>query len=146
MVDSGSPTALLRNLPMLHDLADKAPEDLTDEWQTFLGALEGLDRALNDAGVEPADFQGGQPPTGLSAAHRKPIVDAASQIRPTTSSRRPPASSSRPATSARSTSALRRRPRGPRSMAWSRPALPSPALQPPSAWLDCPCPDRQRLR
>jgi hypothetical protein len=81
MVDSGSPTALLRSLPMLHDLADKSPEDLSDEWQTFLGALEGLDQAIKDAGYKPSDFKDGQPPAGLDAADRKSIVDAADQIR-----------------------------------------------------------------
>ena len=50
MIDSTSPTALLDHLPMLRDLADQAPEDLADEWQTFLDALEGLDEALKDAG------------------------------------------------------------------------------------------------
>ena len=50
---------------MLHDLADKAPKDLTDEWQTFLGALDHLEKALKDAGVKPSDFEDGKPPAGL---------------------------------------------------------------------------------
>ena len=80
MIESTSPDALLANLPMLHDLADKAPEDLTDEWQTFLGALDSLDKAIKDAGVKPSDFEQGKPPAGLSAADRKTIADAAGQV------------------------------------------------------------------
>ena len=80
MLASGSPSALLGNLPMLHDLADKSPQDLDDEWQTFLGALDGLDKAIKDAGVEPDDFKDGKPPAGLSAADKKAIADAANQI------------------------------------------------------------------
>ena len=30
---------------MFRDLADEAPDDLTDEWQTFVNALEGLQDA-----------------------------------------------------------------------------------------------------
>jgi hypothetical protein len=80
MIGSDSPSALLGGLPTLRDLADKAPEDLTDEWQTFLGALDGLDKAIKDAGVKPSDFKGGKPPNGLSASQQKAISEAANAI------------------------------------------------------------------
>ena len=80
MTGSGSPSALLDGLPMLRDLAEKAPEDLADEWQTLIGALDGLDDAIREAGVKPADFEDGKPPAGLSAADQKAITDAANQI------------------------------------------------------------------
>jgi hypothetical protein len=80
MIDSSSPSALLSHRPMLHDLADKAPKDLTDEWQVFVGALDDLEKALKDAGVEPSDFEDGKPPAGLSAAHRTAITEAANQL------------------------------------------------------------------
>ncbi len=80
MLESSSPSALLGNLPMLHDLGDKSPRDLVDEWQTFLGALNGLDEAIKDAGVEPGDFEDGKPPAGLSVAEKKAIADAANQM------------------------------------------------------------------
>ncbi len=81
MIDSSSSTALLGHLSMLHDLADKAPEDLTDEWQTFVGALDNLDAAIRDAGLEPSDFHDGKPPDSLGAGPRKSIADAADQVR-----------------------------------------------------------------
>jgi hypothetical protein len=80
MVDSSSASALLGNLPMLHDLADKAPEDLADEWQVFTSALDDLDQAIKDAGVEPSDFKDGKAPAGLSDAEQKAIADAVGQI------------------------------------------------------------------
>jgi hypothetical protein len=80
MLDSSSSSALLSHLPMLRDLADKSPPDLTDEWQVFLGAVDDLDKAIKSAGVKPSDFKDGKPPPGLSVSDRKAIADAASQI------------------------------------------------------------------
>jgi hypothetical protein len=80
MIGSDSPSALLGGLPTLRELADKAPEDLTDEWQTFLGALDGLDDAIKDAGYKPSDFKAGKPPKGLGAGQQKAISEAANQI------------------------------------------------------------------
>ncbi len=81
MVASQSPTALLSHLPMLRELAGKAPEDLKDEWQTFLDAVEGLDKAIRRAGVKASDFKDGQPPAGLSETDQKTIAHAAGEIR-----------------------------------------------------------------
>ena len=80
MVDSGSPAVLLDNLPMLRELGEQAPEDLRDEWQTYLAALDGLEEALDDAGVKASQFEDGKPPAGLDEAQRKTIADAAGQV------------------------------------------------------------------
>ena len=80
MLESESSSALLGNLPMLRGLAEKSPEDLKDEWQTYLRAIEGLDQAIEDAGVKPSDFDDGRPPAGLSDTDRKAIAEAAGQI------------------------------------------------------------------
>lgn len=74
------PEALLDGLPLLRELADEAPDDISDEWQTFLNAVENLDEALDDAGVEPEDFEGGRPPEGLSSTEEKAVADAASGL------------------------------------------------------------------
>ena len=68
---------LLQHRTMLHALADKAPDDLTDEWQTFLSALDSFAATLAHAGVKPGDFVDGEPPTGLDAATRTQIAQAA---------------------------------------------------------------------
>jgi hypothetical protein len=80
MIESGGPLGLLDNLPMLHDLAEHAPADLTDEWQVFNDALDGLAKALKDADVKASDFQDGKPPAGLDAADQKSIAGAASRL------------------------------------------------------------------
>jgi len=70
----GGPGALLKALPIFRDLADDAPDDIRDEWRTVIDALEGLEGALDDAGVDPSTYD--QPPTGLSKADQDKI-DAA---------------------------------------------------------------------
>ena len=80
MLDSTSPDALFARLGLMKGLAEKAPSDLQDEWQTFLDAVEGLHDALRHAGVEPSDFVDGKPPEGLAPADQKAIIDAADQL------------------------------------------------------------------
>ncbi len=81
MIDSESPAALLDNLPLLRGLADKAPEDLADEWRVFVGALDDLEKALDDAGVKAREFGDGTFPADVSASDRERIVAAANEIR-----------------------------------------------------------------
>ncbi len=81
MIDSESPAALLDNLPLLRDLAEQSPEDLADEWRVFVGALDDLDNALDDAGVRAEDVGDGTFPADVDAAERERIVAAANEIR-----------------------------------------------------------------
>jgi len=74
---SGSPAALLSALPVFEDLADDAPDDIADEWRTFLDALDGLDAALRDAGIDPASYDDKLLPAGLTDEQRQRIEDAA---------------------------------------------------------------------
>lgn len=78
--DDGTGLQLIDNLPRLRVLADKAPSDLADEWQTALGALDALDQAIVHAGVKPSDFQNGAPPASLGATDKAAIAAAASEI------------------------------------------------------------------
>jgi hypothetical protein len=80
MQDDTSGLGLLKHRTTLHALADKAPDDLTDEWQTFLGALDAFAGTLRDAGVAPGDFVDGQPPATLGADDRTRIANAASEL------------------------------------------------------------------
>jgi len=80
MFASGSPGALIAQLPRLRELAAKAPSDLRDEWQAFLGPVERLHKALDAAGVEPDSFRDGRPPAGLDAASRQSIRAAADDL------------------------------------------------------------------
>jgi len=78
VLGGGSPDALLKALPIFHDLQDEAPEDLLDEWTTVIDALEGLQQALKDAGVDPATYDRDHPPPGLSQED-KDAIDAAAR-------------------------------------------------------------------
>jgi hypothetical protein len=80
MLDSSTATSLLGHRAMLRGLAEKTPPDLQDEWQTFLGAVEGLQRALDAAGVKASQFVDGKPPTGIAPADQRAIIDAADQL------------------------------------------------------------------
>lgn len=80
MQDDPGGLGLLKHRATLHDLGDKAPDDLRDEWQTFLGALDALAKTLHDVGVDPGDFVDGRPPATLGATERTRIADAASEL------------------------------------------------------------------
>lgn len=79
-IAEGGPGAFLSVLPRLEGLADKAPSDLKDEWQTLLNALTGLEDALDATGLEPADIQDGSLPKGLPKVDRTLVRDAASVL------------------------------------------------------------------
>jgi hypothetical protein len=76
ILGDGSPDALLKALPILRDMAADAPEDIKDEWQIVVSALDRLQKALDDAGVDPATYDRKHPPAGLSQAD-KDAIDAA---------------------------------------------------------------------
>ena len=80
MAEDSNGLALLEHGTRLHALAEKAPDDLDDEWQTFLGAIDAFSSTLADLGVKPDEFVDGKPPSGLSAADRTRIAAAASEL------------------------------------------------------------------
>lgn len=80
MLGGSDPTTLLTHRAMLGDLADRAPDDLTDEWQVFLDAVDGLSAAIKASGAKASDFAAGKVPAGLSAADRAAVRDAATRL------------------------------------------------------------------
>ncbi|NYD58852.1 sugar phosphate isomerase/epimerase [Nocardioides marinisabuli] len=84
-VAAGGSDALLGVLPRLQELRDEAPRDIADEWQQVVGRLEALERALEDAGVDPASYDREAPPEDLDDQQRAAIDGAARElVRPTT--------------------------------------------------------------
>jgi hypothetical protein len=79
MSDAG-PTALLDALDSFRELRAEAPSDISDEWQQVIRSIEALDQALADAGVDPADFDRGKPPEGVSEEEQETIARAADEI------------------------------------------------------------------
>lgn len=80
LTDEGGPAAFLEALPVLEDLAEESPDDLRDEWRTFLDALHGLEDAVAETGLDPADLTGEGLPDDLPAADRRRLRGAASVL------------------------------------------------------------------
>jgi len=76
----GGPDALLKALPIFRDLGEDAPEDIRDDWRTLIGALDGLQTALDEAGVDAATYDRDDPPAGLSQADKDKIDTAALEL------------------------------------------------------------------
>lgn len=80
IVGGGEPDAMLQALDIFQDLADRAPSDISDEWQQVVGSVESLQDALDDAGVDGATYDRDNPPRDLTAEQRKSIDDAAARV------------------------------------------------------------------
>jgi hypothetical protein len=79
-VSSGQPDALIDALDVLRDLQDKAPRDITDEWQQVVGRIEALQQALDDAGLDPSSYDRSHPPAGLTTEQKAGIDAAAHEL------------------------------------------------------------------
>ena len=76
-VAAGPQTGLIRALPSFKALAAKAPDDIRDEWDTVIEAIEDLVDAFDEAGADPASYDLKNPPADVSAADRDAIQAAA---------------------------------------------------------------------
>jgi hypothetical protein len=70
---SGTPdfTKLSDFIAKAHELADKAPSDIKDDWTVMVGAMDALTSALDDAGLKLEDLgamMSGQVPDGVDAS------------------------------------------------------------------------------
>lgn len=77
IVAEGGPTALLGALDSFRDLQAQAPGDISDEWQQVVGRLDDLAEALEDADVDPGEYDAAAPPADLPDADRSRIAAAA---------------------------------------------------------------------
>lgn len=80
ITSEGGQTAFIDALPVYRDLRAVAPRDITDEWQQVIRSIEALERALDDAGVDPASYDPEDPPAGVSRLQQQSIEDAASGL------------------------------------------------------------------
>ncbi|MET3963706.1 hypothetical protein ABIE44_003640 [Marmoricola sp. OAE513] len=78
--DDGTGLGLVTNIPKLEKLEKVAPDDLQDEWQSFLSALEGLRNAITAVGLKPTDFVNAMPPVGLTKEDQAIIAAAADRL------------------------------------------------------------------
>lgn len=77
---SGEQGALLEALPIYRDLREKAPDDITDEWQQVIRAFEGLQAALDAAGADAATYDPKRPPEGVTEEEQDAIAAAAGEL------------------------------------------------------------------
>jgi hypothetical protein len=82
---AGGPDALLAALPIFRELQDAAPDDIQDDWEVVVGGLTSLERALEDAGVDPATYDREKPPEGVTQAETDRIDAAAQELASPTS-------------------------------------------------------------
>lgn len=82
-VEAGRPgqDVVSASVDIFTELADKAPEDVNDDWDTFVFAWQGLQRALTAADVDPTDYRSGTRPRGVSSAEYRAITQAAEELR-----------------------------------------------------------------
>lgn len=75
--------ALGDTVGVLSGLRDDAPDDIADEWDTLVGALQGLSGAIKDSGADPSDFASGKQPAGVTVGQYKAVQQAAAELRTT---------------------------------------------------------------
>ena len=80
LVEADTQFGLITHLPMLQELADAAPRDLTDEWQVFLSAVKQLADAVDATGHPVGDFADGKVPDALTEEERSAITAAADRL------------------------------------------------------------------
>lgn len=72
-----------RTVQVFQQLRDAAPDDVADEWDTYLNAWTALRTALDDAGAQESAFRDGKRPPGMSQADYDAISEAAADLRST---------------------------------------------------------------
>jgi len=78
--DPGS-GALSESIDVFERLRDASPEDIRDEWTTYVIAWQGLEAALERAGVDAGVFEDGTQPEGVGDAEYDAVRDAADKMR-----------------------------------------------------------------
>jgi hypothetical protein len=79
----GGTQALTRTVSLLSTLRDRAPDDIHDDWVTLVRALDGLAEAVKASGADPADFNGGRRPAGVTEGQYHAVRQAAAELQAT---------------------------------------------------------------
>jgi hypothetical protein len=81
LAESGSGEVLDRTLESMERLRGEAPDELRDEWDTVVRAYRALARAVDDAGVDPGDYDPEDPPPGVSKDQARRLAEFAGALR-----------------------------------------------------------------
>ena len=68
-------------LSVFDELQSEAPDDIVDEWDTLIFALEGLVGALDDAGLNAGEYELGGTPDGVTPEQMSAVQTAAEELR-----------------------------------------------------------------
>jgi hypothetical protein len=74
---------LSETVAVFERLQEDAPDDMVDEWDTYVTALQALETALADAGADESMFTDGEKPEGMSDEDYDSISAAAVELRST---------------------------------------------------------------
>jgi hypothetical protein len=80
ILETDAPDVLIRALDIFRALRDKAPSDVSDEWQQVIRSIEALEAALDAAGVDAATYDRKHPPKDLTQAEKARIDAAAREL------------------------------------------------------------------
>ncbi|MBA2953016.1 hypothetical protein GON03_01740 [Nocardioides sp. MAH-18] len=80
IISSTRPDALLQAQGIFEDLRESAPDDIADEWQVLVGAVDGLGDAIRDAGADPETYDPDHPPEGVTQEQREAIATASTRL------------------------------------------------------------------
>jgi hypothetical protein len=80
IVSSTRPDALLQAQEILEDLRENAPDDIADEWQVLVRAVDGLGDALRDAGADPGAYDPDDPPAEVTEEQQEAIAAASTRL------------------------------------------------------------------
>lgn len=76
---SGAP-ALFEARDVYEQLAAEAPDDIRDEWDTVIEAIDGLEATVESLGIDPATYDAQEPPADLSRQQRERLRAAAERL------------------------------------------------------------------
>ncbi len=71
---------LTPTLESFEELRAVAPEELQDEWETLVVAYEAVVDAVEEAGIDPAEYRPDELPEGVSEAESERLAAVASKL------------------------------------------------------------------
>jgi hypothetical protein len=80
LADSESGDVLTPTLDSFERLRDVSPDELGDEWETVVVAYQALVDAVEETGVDPAEYDPEEPPADLSAEEVDRLAAVASKL------------------------------------------------------------------
>lgn len=76
----GGTDVITPTLEAFERLREAAPDELQDEWETLVVAYQALADAVEEAGIDPADYRPDKPPPGLSKEEEDKLAAVASKL------------------------------------------------------------------